>query len=363
MSNTINTEKANILIVDDTPANLQVLVSMLHVQGYRIRPVPSGKLALQAAEQEPPDLILLDIMMPEMDGFEVCRQLKSKEKLKGIPIIFISALNQTIEKVEAFNVGGVDYITKPFYYEEVQARVSNHLKLRELQLELERQNNNLKEIVEEQVKDIWDSQMATIFALAKLSESRDNDTGRHIERVQAFCKRLVVKLASNKKYSNKITQSFIDNIYHASALHDIGKVAIPDNILLKPAKLTKEEFEVMKTHTTLGAHTLEEVYGKYSHNEFIKTGIDIARFHHEKWDGSGYPLGLVADEIPLASRIMALADVYDALRSKRCYKAGISHTDSVNIINESSGSHFDPGLVEAFNILHNEFNDIWNQME
>lgn len=350
----------NVLIVDDTPVNLQVLATMLKKFGMKVRPLPSGKFALQAAQAAPPDLILLDIMMPDMDGYEVCRHLKENEALKDIPVIFLSALSDTRDKVEAFRAGGVDYIVKPFQFEEVMARVETHLKLRRLRVELARRNQHLEELVREQVREISDSQMTTIFALAKLAESRDNDTGKHLERVQEFCRLLASGLGGRGPYKAGITEEFIENIFHASPLHDIGKVGIPDSILLKPGKLSQDEFEIMKTHTSLGADTLEAVRSKYPRNAFINLGIAIARYHHEKWDGSGYPDGLEGEEIPLGARIMAVADVYDALRSKRCYKQAFSHEKSCEIIFSGSGAHFDPTIIEAFKELMDQFEEIWN---
>ncbi len=343
----------NILIVDDTPANLRALTLMLEEQGYQPRPVSSGKLALQAAQSDPPDLILLDIMMPEMDGFELCRLLKQNQRLRNIPIIFLSALNETADKVKAFAAGGVDYITKPFQSAEVRARVATHLQLRQLQIELERHNHHLQDLVREQIKEIFEAHMATIFSMAKLAESRDDDTGKHLERVQASCMLLATRLSESAYHNQQADAAFIENIYYASPLHDLGKIAIPDHILLKSGKLTPEEFEQMKTHTILGAQTLEAVQSRYAKNLFLSMGIEIARSHHEKWDGSGYPQGLAGSEIPLSARIVGIADVYDALTSKRCYKPAISHEKSCEIILGLSGSHFDPEMVEVFRDIHN----------
>ncbi len=345
----------NILVVDDTPENLTLLAGMLKEKGHRVRPVPSGKLALKAVESEPPDLILLDITMPEMDGFEVCRRLKDDARHRDIPVIFISALTETLDKVKAFTCGGVDYITKPFQFEEVEARIETHLELRRYQ-------KSLEDLVQDQVRDISSSHMSTIFALSKLAESRDNDTGKHLERVQTFCRLLAEWLAEKSPYAAAIEPSFAENIYSASPLHDIGKVAIPDTILLKPGKLTPEEFKMMKTHTTIGADTMQAVHELYPKNAFIGMGISIARNHHERWDGTGYPEGLSGDRIPLESRIMSVADVYDAVRSKRCYKESISRDQSREIIQGGGGTQFDPVLVEAFMALENEFNRIGSEM-
>jgi putative two-component system response regulator len=351
-----------ILIVDDTPANLQLLEGMLRQHGYEPRPVPSGRMALQAARIDPPDLILLDINMPGMNGYEVCRQLKADPQLKDIPVLFISAMNEMPDKVEAFGTGGVDYITKPFQFAEVQARVDVHLKLRRLQLELERHNCHLQELVADQVREISDLQMATIFALAKLSESRDDMTGRHLERVQSFCKLLAHQLRENGSHQEAIDETFIEDIFHASPLHDIGKVGIPDAILLKPGKLTADEFEVMKQHAVIGAQTLEAVRERSPHNAFIRMGIEISRSHHERWDGRGYPDGLSGEETPLAARVMALADVYDALRSKRTYKSALPHPQCRQIVLQESDGHFDPAVTAAFRQREEEFQLTWERL-
>ena len=345
----------NILVVDDVPANLTLLAEMLKEKGHRVRPVPSGKLALKAVESEPPDLILLDITMPEMNGFEVCKTLKADTRFRDIPIIFISALTDTLDKVQAFSSGGVDYVTKPFQFDEVEARVETHLKLHRYQSQLE-------ELVEKQVKEISDSQISTIFALSKLSESRDQETGKHLERVQIYCRMLAEKLSRQEHYNTIVDAAFIHNIFNASPLHDIGKVAIPDNVLLKPGKLTPEEFDIMKTHSLVGAATMEAVNDMYRNNAFINMGITIARSHHERWDGTGYPDGLKGEAIPLAARIMALADVYDALRSNRCYKGALSRDRSREIVESGCGNQFDPAIGKAFLELEGEFDRFGQEM-
>ncbi len=337
----------DILIVDDVPANVRVLADVLRAEGYRTRSAVTGEAALLAAEKQPPDLILLDVMMPGLDGYEVCRRLKVSPALAGVPVIFLSALSETESKVEAFAAGGVDYVTKPFHLDEVRARVSTHLRLHQLRRQVELYSRYLEDRVQEQVREIADSQMATIFALARLAESRDDETGTHLERVQAYCA-LVANALDGSEGSHHVDSEFVGNLVHASPLHDIGKVAVSDTVLLKPGRLTEAEFEVMKTHTTAGAQTLEAVQREYPRNAFIATGIEIARWHHERWDGSGYPDGIAGDDIPLSARIMAIADVYDALRSRRVYKEPISHDESCEIIRSASGTHFDPILVQAF---------------
>jgi len=337
----------DILVVDDTPANLRLLASMLKEQGYRVRVAPSGYLALKAIQNSLPDLVLVDVNMPEMDGYEFCRQLKESDNFHSIPVIFISALNETKDKVQAFQAGGVDYVTKPFQFAEVESRVSTHIELHQYQQRLET-------MVEEKVQELADSQMATIYALAKLAESRDENTGFHLERVREICKLLAIRLQRDSDSRFPVDAAFINNIFHASTLHDIGKVGISDNILLKPGKLTPEEFEIMKLHTVIGAETLEAACERYHQNHFMNMGVVIARSHHEKWDGGGYPDGIAGGAIPLAARIMALVDVYDALRSKRSYKEAFSRGKSRNIIAGGGGTHFDPAIVAAFLAIEDE---------
>ena len=349
-------ENANILVVDDTVQNLALLARMLKDCGYVPRPVPNGRLALMAAKSEKPDLVLLDITMPELDGYEVCRLLKQDPSLREIPVLFISALSQTSEKVKAFEVGGVDYITKPFHFEEVKARVETHLHLHRLQV-------GLKDQVQKQVKEITELQMGMIFGLAKLAEARDEDTGKHLERIQTLCKLIATDLYRRPNFSENVDAFYPDRIFYASPLHDIGKVGIPDQILLKPGKLTPEEFDVMKTHAGLGAQTLREVQQRFPKNEFLNMGIDIAQCHHEKWNGMGYPNKLSGNNIPLSARIMAITDVYDAVRSKRIYKPPVSHPETVELIRQGSGTHFDPALVEVFLSMQDEFEKVWQALQ
>lgn len=354
--------KFNLLIVDDTTANLRLLSSMFTEKGYRVRSVINGQMALTAVKADPPDLILLDINMPEMNGYQVCETLKQDPALDDIPVIFISALDDLQDKVKAFTTGGVDYITKPFQIEEVISRVKTHLMLRRTQRELEEAknelleiNHNLEERVQTQVKQITSSHLATIFVLAKLAESRDSDTGRHLDRVRHLSRVIAEQMSKKERYKKDIDRQFIDNLYEASALHDIGKVGIPDAILLKPGKLTPDEFEIMKTHTTIGVEPLRIVDREYPGNALIRMGIDIVEAHHEKWDGSGYPFGLKGESIPLVARIVALVDVYDALTSVRPYKKAFSHIESRDIITSDAGKHFDPEIVASFLEVEDQF--------
>jgi len=354
---------SGVLIVDDSPENLRLLAAVLKRGGLVPRPVTSGRLAIEAAVIDPPDLVLLDISMPEMSGFDVCRWFKQDERLRSIPIIFISGLQGTDDKVDAFRAGGIDYVSKPFQELEVLVRVKTHLRLRELQAELTSHNAQLEQRVAEQVKAISASQMATIFALAKLAEARDDDTGKHVERVRTFGKMLAEQMREMGLHGAYLTATFIDNLYQTAALHDVGKVGIPDAILLKPGKLTTEEFVEMKKHCAIGASTLATVLKRHPDNQFLRMGVDVARSHHEKWDGSGYPDNLKGATIPLAARIVALADFYDALTSNRCYRRAHTHVDTCAMIRESSGTHFDPDVVTAFSTLDSQFRQIRHEMQ
>jgi putative two-component system response regulator len=355
--------KGNLLVVDDTPANLELLSQMLGERGYRVRPVLSGELALKSAAAEPPDLVLLDIRMPGMDGFEVCRRLKRDEKLRDIPVIFLSALTDTEEKIRAFDDGGVDYVTKPFQIQEIEARVQTHLKLRRALLDVARYNAYLEELVGQKVREISDSQFATIFAMVKLSESRDDETGTHIWRVRDYCRVLAAAMRDVPEFRDVLTERFVEDLYNAAPLHDIGKVGIPDAILLKPDRHTPDETRIMKTHTTIGARTLREVSHKYPENTFLSLGAQIAASHHERWDGSGYPEALQGEAIPLVAQIMAVADVYDALRSPRKYKKAFGHEPSVKTMIDGDGrtmpSHFHPRILHAFKRCGGEFDAVY----
>ncbi len=349
-----NARAANILIVDDVASNLVILTEIIKKAGYLPRPVTSAKQAMEAMRISLPQLILLDISMPDMDGFEFCEILKKEAWTKEIPIIFISALDAPEEKKRGFELGAVDFITKPFEMVEVISRVNTHIKIFKMQQTLEQNNKRLHKMVSDQLKMIQNEQKNMIYALAKLSETRDESIGNHLENVGKNCKLLAQSLQFSPVFEKEITQSFIETIEIASPLHDIGKIKIPDRILLKPGKLTEEEMDVMKTHTELGAKSLMDIYAASEHNEFIKMAIDIAYYHHERWDGTGYPCQLKEKEIPLAARIMSVVDVYDTLTGERCYKEAFTHEESMEIINENSGLSFDPDIVEIFNKIQRQ---------
>jgi len=347
-----------ILVVDDNETNLKILKLILEKDGYEIHTTQSPECVVERMDVFFPDIILMDINMPKKSGYELCRDIKFLDNLKHIPIIFISALTDSEDIVKGFHMGAVDYITKPFKSEEVRARVSTHLEIKRLQEELKDHNAKLEIRVAEQVKLITRTQMETIFSLAKLAQSRDDDTGKHLERVQNYCELLAIELQKNSIYTDQISETFINNIKQASPLHDIGKVGISDTILLKPGKLTDEEFAIMKTHTTIGFETLKEVNAKFGENAFIEMGMVIARSHHERFAGGGYPDNIKGQEIALAARIMSIADVYDALRSKRTYKDAFSQEKTVSIILEGSGTQFDSVIVNAFERIADKFNEV-----
>jgi len=354
---------ASVLLVDDAPDNLRALATIIRRAGLVPRPVTSGRSAIEAAVVDPPDLIVLDVNMPEMSGFEVCRWLKQDERLNDIPVIFISGLLDAADKVEAFRVGGADFISKPFDEAEVLARINAQLRLRRLQSQLVEYSQQLEQRVAQQVQVATASQMATIFALAKLAEVRDDDTGQHIERVQTWSKLLALQLRETGGRAAQLNDLFIDTLFQTAPLHDIGKVGIPDAVLLKPGKLDPVEFSEIKKHCALGASTLEAVVRRYPDNQFLRMGIQVARSHHEKWDGSGYPDGLKGDAIPLPARIVAVADFYDALTSRRCYRPAFCHDETSRMIHEGNGTHFDPDVVTAFGTLGDQFKRIRHEMQ
>lgn len=349
---------SSVLIVDDTADNLRLLTTVLKRGGLVPRPVASGKLAIEAVAVDPPALILLDVRMPEMSGLEVCRWLKRDERHKDIPIIFISGLHESDEKVEAFRMGGVDYITKPFHDQEVLARIDVQLRLRKLQQEVRFHNERLEQRLSEQVKAIADAQMATIFALARLAEARDHNTGCHVERVQVLSRLLAEQMVAINPHLVELNPSFIENLHAAACLHDIGKVGIPDAILLKPGKLEPHELAIMQQHSAIGADTLAALLKRFPENQFLRMGAEVARFHHENWDGSGYPDALAGKAIPLAARIVALADFYDAMTSDRCYRPPLDHQEVRATIVEASGAKFDPDVVAAFVAVEDQFHKI-----
>ena len=345
----------HILVVDDNALNRDLLCRRMQRLGYSTDTAKNGIEALAQLTERSFDLVLLDIMMPEMNGYDVLKHMNADALLKHVPVIVISAKDEVDSITRCIEAGAEDYLPKPFNSALLKARIGSCLEKKRLHdLEqahaayLENFNAKLNEQIKQQVQLLTTAQLAAIFAMSKLAESKDNETGAHLERMREYCKILTEELSRLDIYRQTIDDDYIDNIYTASPLHDIGKVGIPDRILLKPGKLDTDEFGVMMSHAIIGAETLRAVDEQHPGNAFIKTGIDIAGCHHEKWDGSGYPLGLSGTEIPLSARILALADVFDALTSRRCYKEAFSIEKTEEIILEGRGKHFDPDVVEAF---------------
>ncbi|WP_408611167.1 HD domain-containing phosphohydrolase [Lachnoclostridium phytofermentans] len=341
-------QEANILIVDDVIANLIVLTEMIRKSGYVARPVTSVKQATQAIEATLPQLILLDISMPDMDGFEWCERLKKDAKTRDIPIIFISALNSTEDKIRGFNLGAVDFISKPFEHEEVSLRISTHLKIHRMQQELEMYNQKLQKLVKEQMEKIETEEKNLIYAMARMCEARDKGRENHIENIGKNCRLLAMSLHFSGLYEEEITQDYIDTIELASALHDIGKIFIPDNILQKRGKLTIDEDRVLKSHAELGAKNLSEAYAQSEYNDFLKMAIDIAKYHHEKYDGSGYPMGLRGKEIPLSARIVAVVNKYDNLLRDSADEGEEAHKEALQRMKLEANRSLDPDIIEVF---------------
>lgn len=352
---------ATILIVDDEPLNLALLTGLLG-PSYRTRAARSGPSALAMVARERPDLILLDVMMPEMDGYEVLRRLQADPASAGIPVIFVTALGAEVDEEHGLALGAVDYNVKPVKPAPVLARVHTHLELKAARDRLIDANAWLEREVQRRMREALLAQELTLCTLAGMAEARDSDTGNHILRTQAYVETLARQLQADAAYADVLDDAQVARIAKGAPLHDIGKIAIRDHILLKPGTLTPEEFEVMKTHSRLGAEVIERAIAKASalHPAALQDGElpealrdlhvarDIALHHHEKWDGSGYPLGLAGPAIPLAARLMAVADVFDALTMRRVYKTRWTREAAIAHILEGRGRHFDPGVVDAF---------------
>jgi putative two-component system response regulator len=350
-----------ILIVDDNPENILLLGEILKSK-YNVKAATTGKKALEILwKNNPPDLVLMDVVMPGMDGFEVCKLLKGRASSQNIPVIFVTALGESLDETKGFDIGGVDYITKPFQPSTVLARVKTHLTLHDQNRVLEEKVVARTQSLATSAQALNDTQDVTIYALATLAEYRENETGSHILRTQRYVKALARHLMGKEKFKKFLNPEIIELLYKSAPMHDIGKVGVPDGILLKPGKLTPEEFEVMKKHTEYGLEVIiksEQTLGVDPKTSFLRFAREIAYTHQEKWDGSGYPEGMKGEQIPLSGRIMAIADVYDALISKRVYKPPISHDATVRIIEHGRGSHFDPDMVDAFLEVKEEFRQI-----
>jgi len=335
----MNTKPHKILIVDDEVKNQDLLAAYLDAEGYEYQKAVDGKQAIEMTEYYRPDLILMDIMMPVIDGIEASRQLKEKYETKHIPIIMLTSLEDRDSRIKGLETGAEEYLTKPVDRLDLQVRVRNLLRMKEFNDFLKNHNLILEETVEERTRELKASFMETIMTLMRAAEYRDDETGAHVNRISFYAKVLAEHLGMD--------EPFCETIFYASPMHDIGKIGIPDHILLKPGGFTPEEWEIMKTHTTIGADILSNQSSPY-----LVMGHDIALSHHERWDGGGYPRGIKGESIPLPARIMQICDVYDALRSKRPYKPAFDHAKTMHIITRgderTNPSHFDPDVLAAF---------------
>lgn len=354
--NTAAAIKATVLVIDDSPDSL-ALISGLLKDLYRVKVANNGATGLQIALGVlPPDLILLDIMMADTDGFEVCRQLKANSATLGIPVIFLTAKTDVADEEKGLGMGAADYITKPVSPPILMARVATQLQLKASSDFLKDKADFLESEIAKRTRELVAAQDSTILAMSMLAETRDTDTGNHIRRTQNYVKALAERLRAHPRFAGQLDDAAIAMLFKSAPLHDIGKVGIPDRILLKPGPLTAEEFEIMKTHTTIGYDALvqaEQTMG--GPVEYLRVAKEIALSHQEKWDGSGYPQALAGDAIPMSARLMAVADVYDALISIRVYKAGLPHDRAVQVIFQGRGAHFDPDMVDAFIEIQDEF--------
>jgi putative two-component system response regulator len=353
----MDTERKNIILVDDDPTNLAVGSDALD-EHYDVLTLNSGARLLNILEKKIPDLILLDVEMPEMNGYEVIKQIKDRAETADIPVIFLTAKTDTESEIMGLSLGAVDYITKPFSPPLLLKRIEMHLLLESQKKELINFNNNLQDMVKAKTASVFELQNAILKTMAELVEFRDDITGSHIERTQKYLSVLLNALTKYRLYED-ITASWDTNFILPSAqLHDIGKIAIKDSILQKPGKLTDEEFEEIKKHPVFGKKVIQKIKENTTEKAFLEYAEIFAISHHEKWDGSGYPYGLKGEEIPLLGRLMAIADVYDALVSERPYKKPFTHEEAVKIIAEGSGKHFDPAITDMFLRVSDEFDKI-----
>ncbi|MDR0600802.1 MAG: response regulator [Treponema sp.] len=349
--------KQIIFLVDDNMTNLTTGKTMLK-EHYDIFSIPSGAKLFEILEKVTPDLILLDIEMPEMNGYEAIKKLKEEKKTREIPVVFLTARNDPGSELEGLNLGAIDYISKPFSPPLLLKRIENHLLMRNQQTALKDYNENLQEMVQRRTRQVVELQNSILNTVTEMVEFRDDVTGGHIERTQNYLKLLVDKLLSEKIYWEEVSSWNLEFLVPSAQLHDVGKIAISDAILNKPGKLTPEEFATMKRHASIGEKAIEDIMRNNSDNDFLHHAKIFAGTHHEKWDGSGYPRGLRNSMIPLQGRLMAIADVYDALIAERPYKKALGTEEAERIILEGREKHFDPVLVELFQELSPQFAQI-----
>lgn len=347
--------RERVVIVDDEPAIRGLLVAHLSGLPYDCRPAADAAEALSVAAEEPrPSLVLSDVEMPGLSGVELLKRLKGLDET--IQVVMVTGVQQMETVRQCVREGAYDYIVKPFDADDLLNTVKRAVERARLIRQNEEYRKNLERMVEEQTVEIRQTRDIALFTLAKLAESRDSVTGQHLERMAAFSRRLAQALIGRS--AGRITDEFVDHLFKSSPLHDIGKVGIPDAILLKPGPLSPDEMAIMRTHPTIGGDTLRKVIEAYRGHTFLTMGMEIAYYHHERWDGTGYPCGLSGPQIPLAARIVALADAYDTITSRRPYKAALAHEEAVRRIAVDREAHFDPALVDAFLRCHTDFAEI-----
>jgi len=352
--------RPTILLADDEPAILALLVELLQPE-YRVRVATSGTRALElAAGPIPPDLILLDVVMPAPDGYETFASLQANSRTREIPVIFVTALDAIEDEERGLELGARDYITKPLRAKVVRARVRTQLELKRAQDHLRNQNTYLEAEVQRRLRENQVIENLSIHALARLADTRDPETGNHLRRTQEYVHALAQQLQAHPRFASFLTDRNIELLVKSAPLHDIGKVGIPDHILLKPGPLTAEEWAVMRTHAKLGSDAIEQAErdAEQPPVAFLRFAKEIARWHHERWDGSGYPDGLAGEAIPISARLMALADVFDALTMRRVYKERMDHVDARTLLAAERGRQFDPDVVDAFLQVEGRFLEI-----
>lgn len=344
----------NILVVDDVNFNLTILTEIIHNSGYIARPVTSARQAVGAIEALLPDLILMDISMPEIDGYVFCSMLKKSTKTRDIPVIFISVLNTEQDRMKGYQAGAVDFIVKPFEAEELILRINTHLKMYKTQQELEVYNKKMNKIINDQIRKIYDEQKNLLYGLAKLTSRRYPGKLKHMDQIGKNSRILTLGLQLSPQYHDQITNTFVDAIEIAAPIHDLGKIAISDKVLFKQGELNEEECEILKTHTMIGAEILEEIYSLNDNNELLRMAMDVVKYHHENWDGTGYPNGLKGTNIPLSARIVGVIHSYNTFCSASFSQEAYRHERSVEMMNEGAGSLYDPDIISVFNKIQNQ---------
>ncbi len=340
----------HILIVDDNTTNLRLAEKALKPL-YKVTLLISGEQALKFLSKNKPDLILLDIMMPGIDGFQTIKAIKSNDDTKSIPVIFLTAQQESFSEINGLQLGAADFITKPFVPEVMLRRIA-------MQIELNSYRHLLEQMVDEQTAMVEKLQDVLVTSITELVEFRDKITGGHARRTASYLNILIEQLYTHSRYSNIVNKEFAENMLRSAPIHDVGKIGINDNILTKTSILDDKERASMKQHTILGGIAIQKAIDQIPDSNFLHVAKDMALYHHERWDGSGYPDGLAGEEIPFSARLMAIVDVYDALTTRRSYKEPYTHEQALNVMSSLRGTHFDPDLLDVFIACEDEFNTV-----